>query len=338
MNNLSCPDQPSLSVIIPTYNRSELVRECLMALQSCGVKPIEAIVADDGSTDDTAEMIKRIDPRTRYIWQPNSGTPSTARNKGFSICHGKYIAFVDCDDRWLPGAAAQVVRLLDTYPEVDVLFTDAQMGNDREGYCSWIEIAGEAAFFKLPCKQPETGFRIFSRQPFFQRMAVRNPVFISAVILRREAFERSGMFDPELRGAADWELWLRMASTMTFGYCAEPLSIYTRHLDSNANMSNDHDGMRQEFIWALEKVLAKCPHLPQEDTTLLRRQLRHHLFGHAYAAYNRGEIPLAHRRFSELRRKMGLKPVELAYLFACALPAPILARLRNIKHIMGKQA
>jgi glycosyltransferase involved in cell wall biosynthesis len=337
MNSIGDPDQPILSVIIPTYNRSDLVKECLMALQNCGVKPLEAIVADDGSTDDTAEAVRQIDPTAQYIWQPNSGTPATARNKGFGLSHGKYIAFVDCDDRWLPDAAAQVVRLLDQYPEVDVLFTEAQMGNDREGYGSWIEIAGETAFLELPCKQPEPGFRIFSRQPFFRRMAVRNPVFISAVVMRREAFERSGMFDPELRGAADWELWLRMASTMTFAYCAEPLSIYTRHLDSNANMSSDHDGMRQEFIWALEKVLAKCPHLPPEDVTLLRRQLRHHLFNHAYAAYNRGEIPLARRRFCELRRKMGLKPMEMTYLFACSLPAPILAQLRNMKHLMGKQ-
>ena len=87
--------------------------------------------------------------------------------------------------------------------------------------------------------------------PLLRRMALRNPVFIGAVVMKREAFVRAGMFDPELCGAADWNLWLRMAATSTFAYWHEPLAIYTKHVDG---MSNDLDGMRKEFCMALKKL------------------------------------------------------------------------------------
>ncbi len=107
--------------------------------------------------------------------------------------------------------AVRAIAFLDRYPEVDVVFGEARVGNPEDGYESWVEIAGQDAFWKLPAKEPEPGFRIFERRPFFRRMVVRNPVFIGACIMRRQVFEEAGYFDPELCGAADWELWLRMA-------------------------------------------------------------------------------------------------------------------------------
>jgi len=260
----------SLSVIVPTYNRSAYVRQCLRALRACGVPDLEIIIADDGSTDDTEQVVAQTDPPARYFRQENTGTPATARNRGFQLSRGRYVGFLDCDDEWLPKVPARAVELLDRHPEVDVLFAEARMGNPTEGYRSWIEVSGEAAFFALPCTRPETDFRIMERAPFFRRMAERNPVFIGAVIMRRAAFERSGGFDPDLRGAADWELWLRMASRMTFGYLEQPLAIYTRHLD---NMSSDHDGMSREFCTSLKKVLAKCDWLERGERAWIEQRL-----------------------------------------------------------------
>jgi glycosyltransferase involved in cell wall biosynthesis len=73
---MSCP----LSVIIPTYNRSGYVRDCLLALREAGVPDLDVLVADDGSTDDTAAVVAATEPAARYLWQPNSGTPETTRN------------------------------------------------------------------------------------------------------------------------------------------------------------------------------------------------------------------------------------------------------------------
>ena len=130
------------------------------------------------------------------------------------------------------------------HPEVDVLFAEALLGSRDSGFASWIEIAGQGAFQQLPHEVVEPNFRVLERDAFFRRLAERNAVFLGSTILRREAFENIGYFDPQLCGAADWNLWLRMAATMTFAYWDEPLAIYTKHPDG---MSNDQEGMNKEF-------------------------------------------------------------------------------------------
>ncbi|MBY0458389.1 MAG: glycosyltransferase, partial [Gemmataceae bacterium] len=262
----------------------------------------------------TREVVAATDPRAKYLWQPNSGTPATARNAAFEVCNGRYVAFLDCDDEWLPHAPARAVRFLDAHPEVDVLFAEARMGNRQQGYVSWIESAGQEAFFRLPHSEPEPGFRILEREPFFRRVSVRNPVFIGATILRREAFAASGGFDPELCGAADWELWLRLAHEHTWAYMAEPLANYTRHLD---NMSSNFDKMTAEFVSALRKVLAKCA-LSPADRAFLRRQLRVQLHSYAYLAYDRGDTA-------------DWRPTTLALAALCALPRALALRARKLK-------
>ncbi|MDZ4817760.1 MAG: glycosyltransferase [Planctomycetota bacterium] len=325
----------SLSVIIPTYNRAEFVRACIQSLHMCGVDDLQIIVADDGSTDNTAEVVKETDAAAEYHWQPNSGTPATARNAGFSIATGKYVAFVDCDDLWLPDSAAEAIKILEAHPEIDVIFSDAQMGNEQQGYRSWIQESGQEEFRNLPCKTGTSGVRIFEQGPFFRRMLVRNPVFIGAVIVRREAFIASGMFDAGLRGAADWELWLRMASRMTFAYMEQPIAVYTRHLDAADNMSSDFDGMNDEFIRALRNVQAKCRDLSICDQDLIKQQLRNHLFNFAYAAYNRGDIQLARTRFEQLRCESGLTAMDALYWTACRLPPRVANSLRRLKQLTG---
>lgn len=317
-----------LTVIIPTYNRSGYVRDCLTALKRSGVPGLEVIVSDDGSTDDTRAVVAATDPHAKYLWQPNSGTPATARNAAFAVCRGRYVGFLDCDDEWLPDAPARAVRFLDAHPEVDCLFAEARMGNPHEGYVSWIESAGQEAFFKLPHKEPEAGFRVFERGPFFRRMAVRNPVFIGATIVRREAFEAVGKFDPGLCGAADWELWLRMAHRFTWAYMAEPLAKYTRHLD---NMSSNFDKMTAEFVQALRNVLAKCA-LSPSDRAFVKQQLRTHLFGHAYMAYDRGDLATARRRFWATVKAGDWRPATLALAGLCLLPGAVARRARRVKH------
>lgn len=320
--------RPALTVIVPTYNRAGYVRDCLLALRRSGVPDLEIIVADDGSTDDTGGVVAATDPRARYLWQPNTGTPATARNAAFAVSTGRYVGFLDCDDAWLPDAPAEAVRLLDAHPGVDVLFADAEMGNPEEGYVSWIGVAGQDPFFRLPHREPEPGFRVLERGPFFRRLAVRNPVFIGACVLRRAAFAAGGGFDPALRGAADWDLWLRLAHTLTFGYMARPLAVYTRHV---SNMSSDHDHMIGEFAQALRNTLATCA-LSADERRHVRARLRHQLFGHAYLAYDRGDFRTARGRFATLLRDTGPSPKGLAFWAACALPFGLAGRLRRLKH------
>jgi hypothetical protein len=201
------------------------------------------------------------------------------------------------------------------------------MGNPADGYVSWIESAGQDAFFRLPHREPEPGFRILERRPLFRRMAERNPVFIGACIMRREVFEASGGFDTKLCGAADWDLWLRMASRFTFGFMNQPLAIYTRHID---NMSSNHDHMIGEFCQALVNTLQNCT-LPPDDRRWVQSRLRHHLFSHAYLAYDSGNSKEAARRFRKAIRAGDCSPMTLALAAACLLPNWAVMRMRRLK-------
>lgn len=318
---------PSLSVIVPTYNRSGYVRECLTALRESGVPDLEVIVADDGSNDDTKDVVAATDPHAKYLWQPNTGTPTVPRNTAFAASTGRYVGFLDCDDRWLPGIPAKAVALLDRHPEVDVLFADATMGNPEHGFRSWIEVAGQDAFFRLPHREVELGFRILERSPFFHRMAERNAVFIGACVMRREAFEQSGLFDPKLCGAADWELWTRMSTRFTFGFLNEPLAVYTRHTD---NMSDNHDRMVGEFCQALRNVLVKCD-LTAADRTHVRERLRHMLFHYGYLAYDSGRYADARVRFWHAIRAGKADLLTLAYWSVCTMPRGLVRAARRLK-------
>lgn len=321
---------PPLSVIIPTYNRSAFVRACVGSLRACGVPGLEIIVVDDGSTDDTAQVVAELEGVV-YLTQKNAG-PAAARNLGFAHSSGRYVAFLDCDDLWLPGVAGQVVGLFDRHPGVDVIFSDAKMGNEKDGYRLFVEVGGQAAFFELPHREPEPGFRVLEPMPFFRRMAVRNPVFIGATVMRREAFARAGMFDPELCGAADWELWLRMASEMTFGYWPGPLAVYTRHDDC---MSNDFDVMGNDFCLALRKVLDKCVRLDDDEQSFIEERLRFHRFSQGYRAYDRGDYAEARRRFATVLRECGWEFRAAFYWCLCALPFGAAGLLRRVKHVLA---
>ncbi len=317
---------PSLSVIIPTYNRAEFVRSCLKALEECGVPDLEVIVVDDGSTDDTKHVVVSSPLKPRYIRQKNAG-PAVARNNGFQHSRGRFVGFLDCDDEWLPGAPAQALGFMKHHPEVDVLFAEALLGSRDSGFASWIEIAGQGAFQQLPHEVVEPNFRVLERDAFFRRLAERNAVFLGSTILRREAFENIGYFDPQLCGAADWNLWLRMAATMTFAYWDEPLAIYTKHPDG---MSNDQEGMNKEFCQALSKLLRQVV-LTIEQRNWTKSRLRHHLFGYAYRAFSRGDFSEARHRFSDLMWLNGFELRGFLYWVCCSLPFGMNRRVRRLK-------
>jgi glycosyltransferase involved in cell wall biosynthesis len=316
---------PDLSVIIPTYNRVERLDSCLASLQTCGIDPLDIVVVDDGSTDETVARF-RSDRRCSLYRQTNQG-PAAARNLGLSHARGRYVAFLDSDDRWLPNVAPKLIGFLERHPEIDAVFTDALMGNDGDGYRSWIEVAGQDAFFKLPYREPEPGLRVLEPIPFFRRMACRNAVFLGSLVIRRSALDAVGRFDPELFGTEDWELWLRMASSRTFAYWPEPLAVYTRHDD---NLSSNRERMGIEFSKALEKVQAKCRHLAREDRSWIRTCLREIEFGVGYMAYDRGATRQARERFVRCLR-LGGGPKVLAYWLASCLPATALTRFREVK-------
>ena len=120
-------ETPRVSVIVPTYNRAELLPRAVQSVLSQDFTDLELLIVDDGSTDNTAEVVRELqaqDDRVRYLkLQENRGV-GFARDIGLRYSHGEFIAWIDADDIWLPGKLEKQVEALDARPDIEILFTD----------------------------------------------------------------------------------------------------------------------------------------------------------------------------------------------------------------------
>jgi glycosyltransferase involved in cell wall biosynthesis len=286
------------------------------------------VVTDDGSTDDTAAVVQATDPQAKYLWHPNTGSPTTPKNRGFAVSRGRYVGFLDCDDKWIPGAPARAVELLDRYPEVGLVFGDTLIGNEAEGFYSLMGTRDRAAFDAIPHREPEPGFRILDPRAFYERLTVQNQFSVCAAILRRELFTRAGGFTRGMRVADEWGLWLRLCCHTTVGWMDRPIARYYVH---PGGMSRDNwDGFDRGFCEALGRALAQADVTP-EQRKALRRQYRRQLFDYAYRAFAAGRLCDARRRSGAAVRAGNFRPEALALWVGSHLPAGALRRVRELK-------
>jgi glycosyltransferase involved in cell wall biosynthesis len=258
---------------------------------SSGIDGLEVVVADDGSTDDTQAMAESI-PGVVYVRQQNAG-PAAARNTGFAACRGRYVCFLDSDDEWIPGGSERLIAQLDANPDIAALFADTAMGNSGRGFVSFVETYGGDGFARLPYVLRAGGVHVFDTGSFFRQLSTRNVMFLGSLLLRRETFEALGGFNPALRGAADWEFFMRLAIQCGVAYSpGSATSIYVKH---DEGMSTDVEHMEKDFILALESVRRTCPLRPEERAHI-DEQLRRHLFGWAYLAYEANDFRTMRKR------------------------------------------
>ncbi len=210
-----------VSVIIPTYNRRELVRTAIASVLEQDFSEVEILVADDGSTDGTAELATTYDHRVRFLSLDHLGLLGTVRNVGLAHALGEYVAFLDSDDVWLPGKLARQVDVLDRDPEIGLVCTNARVRDENGGY------RGESGHLYLRSDQGASG-RVLPQ------LLNDNFVIVSTVVARRKVIEQVGGFaeEPLLRGVEDYDLWLRIAAISGIAYLPEPLALYREHPSS----------------------------------------------------------------------------------------------------------
>jgi teichuronic acid biosynthesis glycosyltransferase TuaG len=204
---------PTVSAVISTFQRPDACERALLSALSQDPAPIEVLVCDDGSADDTAERFRAWearDPRVRYVRvEPNRGTPSPARNAGARAARGDWLAFLDDDDEWLPGKLA---AQLEHVGEAEVIGTNAER---------------------------TTGGLYFADAPPVQRVGrsailAVNPIIQSSALVRRDALLAAGGFPEQrwLRALEDYGAWLAMADEgARFLVLGEPYVRYTTHGD-----------------------------------------------------------------------------------------------------------
>lgn len=208
---------PRVSVIIATYNRAGTVVEAIDSVLRQSFCDLEIIVADDGSSDDTAERIAAIEGPIRYLCLPHSGWIGRVRNHGLRHARGELIAFLDDDDCWEPEKLARQVALLDADPAVGLVYTG-------------FSILGEDGSVHVPDLAPWQT----ASGPLFDRLLRGCFIHPSTVLVPRALLERAGGFDERRTPCEDYDLLLRLAP-LTRGACIpEPLAQLRRGAVNNS--------------------------------------------------------------------------------------------------------
>lgn len=223
-----------ITVIIPTYNSAQYLNAAVESVLQQTFKDLEILIIDDGSKDNTSELVKSFGDKVRYIYQENAGV-SIARNNGIKESKGKYVAFLDADDTWLPTKLEKQVNALKDNPDYKFCFSDFVGVNQN--------------------LQPIEMKRARLLNSAIKDLLLRGNVVgsICTVLCERELFDKVGGFDPKLSQCADWDMWIRLATLTDFLFVDEQLVTYRQH---DSNMSRNAILLEQDSLCVLEKGFA----------------------------------------------------------------------------------
>ena len=224
---------PSLvSVIIPAFNSAKFLPQAIESVLGQSYSKVELIVVNDGSTDNTEEVIGPYRNKLLHFYKENGG-PGNARNFGVVKSHGEYIAFLDADDYWLPEKLYDQVEYFALNPELKIVHTNAWIMEETKTICP--------VFLNY---KPPSG-------KIFEELFLKNRINLLTVMVKRECFNVIKGFDEsrELIGLEDYELWLRMSLKFKIGYLDRILAVYRLH---DNNISNEKRLVRSN-LFLIEK-------------------------------------------------------------------------------------
>ncbi|HET6724730.1 MAG TPA: glycosyltransferase [Gammaproteobacteria bacterium] len=284
--------QAKVSVIIPTYNRAALVVQTVDSILGQTRPPDEVIVVDDGSPDETANVLSAYGGRIRYLYQRNAGRP-TALNRGVAAAAGEYIWIMDDDDLALPDALERHLAFLSDHPEVDF------------SYSGYYRFTGDHAPTSLP-EQDEMACSALEESDFFIRLMIWFQFYMQGMLVPAECYRSVGPFDESLGFGDDYDMILRLARRFRGGRLDSPTFLFREH-DGARGPANERRAaeereaaLRRYDKQIMSKLRAELPlveYLPrgsagdrlgpaQRREALLQRaciMVRHELFDEAFA-------------------------------------------------------
>jgi glycosyltransferase involved in cell wall biosynthesis len=216
-------EKPLVSIVTPSYNMARYLRETIESVLAQDYPHIDYIVMDGGSTDGTLAILEQYQDRLRYVSAPDSGA-ADAINRGFEMSQGSILAWLNADDVYLPGAISKAVRHLITKPDLGAV----------HGEANWVDGEGKiiGRYPTRPCVAAELS----------QDCCVCQP----ACFFRREAFQVAGGLDPALNSAFDYDLWIRMAKQIRFGFIPSYLAGSRMH-EANKTLGQRDAVFRESF-------------------------------------------------------------------------------------------
>lgn len=221
-----------VSVIIPTYNRGWIIKEAVDSVLSQNFVDFELIVVDDGSTDNTQDILNKYKNNIKVLKHNNQGV-SAARNKGIALASGRLVAFLDSDDLWLPDKLSMQVNFFNTNKEALICQTEE----------IWIRNNVRV--------NPKKRHKKLSGMIFEPSLCLCM-VSPSAVMIKRKLFEAVGLFDESLPACEDYDLWLRISSRYPVYLIDTPLIIKRGGHDDQLSQAPGLDKYR---IQAIKKII-----------------------------------------------------------------------------------
>lgn len=259
-----------IDVVMPTYNCAEYIGEAIDSIFSQGDHAFRVLVINDGSSDNTEDVLEPYMDRIEYFSKPNEGVVAT-RNFALDRLESDFVAFLDADDVWQPGKIDKQLATLNRDGGIGGVYANAVLV-DRRGNPNGRDYVDEEIRADLV---PD----------IYPYLFLKNPIPTSTMILRREHLEKAGRFDSALPGTEDYDMWLRIARSTRLKYIDEPLARYRMH---GSNISNNLLVRHRDNLIILNRHLNQSPEVRTSLGRRLSRRLVREHYSYAYWLYKSG--------------------------------------------------
>jgi glycosyltransferase involved in cell wall biosynthesis len=323
--------EPGLvSVVIPTYNRAHLIGAAIDSVLAQSYKSVEIIIVDDGSRDNTRDIVAAYGHPVRYVHQENGGV-AAARNTGFRHARGEFVALLDSDDEWRPWKLEAQVRVLERFPEAGMVWTDMTAINEQGAvlYDRYLRIFYDAhalARIEEVCERIDGVSRVWSEAPagvadapvligdIFSRILLGNLVHTSTLLVRRSRLRDAGEIDIAFtpRGE-DYEFHVRICSHGPVALIEAPSTLY--RIGASDQLTAPHMGIHSAR--SNLAIVTRWLERGRERITLPHRVVRdrlafsHHWVGEAEMHFGDWNTARAHLWQSLRYRPAADKPLLL---------------------------
>ncbi len=269
---------PLVSVIITTYNAAPYLSAAVDSVLAQTYRDFEVLLIDDGSTDNTCQVLEPYLDRLRYIYQDNQER-SAARNNGMQHAAGSWIAFLDGDDAWTPDKLATQVAALQRYPQAVMAYGCARIVDEQGHPTTWWghqtigSLEGEAGLVQ---EGPEILFG--------------SPINPSITLIRRESLEQAGGFDPTIHQGIgeDWDLWIRLSNLGAFARLPQILALYRTYGTDRELRKRASSYYIDRSVYIIRKNAAANPRRFPE--ALVRQAEGRIYFQSAMASFELGQV------------------------------------------------
>lgn len=238
------PDADKISVIIPVYNGSNYLREAIESVLSQSYTNLEIIVVDDGSTDDTWQIIASYEPKVKGISKKNGGVAS-AFNGGIQQSTGKYIAFLSHDDIFYPSKLEKQILYLQQHPEFSGCYTN------------YAEINAEGKVIR------HVNVPWYPREKALLTTFKSSYINGSTLIAERRVFDKVGLFSEDLKFTQDTEMWFRILLHFDLGHVPDILGGYRLHGAQDSKKYHIHHKETAQMLYRIFKMVDKSQLFPQ---------------------------------------------------------------------------